>query len=211
MAAINIEFGKELKKYGAFDFNACYNCGNCTAVCSLSTEEDSFPREMVRFSVLGLEDDIRSSLKPWLCYYCGECSTYCPQEANPGELMMSLRRWLTTKYDWTKLSGLLYRSLPLTIIGFILAAIGVLIFSVLEKFNLQAIMHTGHIFEIIAIAAVFGFILLPNIIRMWWLIIVKPKIKVPLIKYLTGFGDLIAVSYTHLRAHETVLDLVCRL
>ena len=25
------------------------------------------------------------------------------------------------------------------------------------------------------------------------------------------FSDLIAVSYTHLRAHETVLDLVCRL
>ena len=55
MAAINPEFGKELNKYGAFDFNACYNCGNCTAVCSLSTEEDSFPREMVRFSVLGME------------------------------------------------------------------------------------------------------------------------------------------------------------
>ena len=25
------------------------------------------------------------------------------------------------------------------------------------------------------------------------------------------FGTVIAVSYTHLRAHETVLDLVCRL
>jgi quinone-modifying oxidoreductase subunit QmoC len=132
MAAVNTEFGKELKKYGAFDFNACYNCGNCTAVCSLSTEEDSFPREMVRFSVLGMKEDIKSSLKPWLCYYCGECSTHCPQEANPGELMMSLRRWLTTEYDWTKLSGLLYRSLPLTIIGFIIIAIGVLIFSALE-------------------------------------------------------------------------------
>ena len=46
MAAVNPEFGKELNRYGAFDFNACYNCGTCTAVCSLSTEEDSFPREM---------------------------------------------------------------------------------------------------------------------------------------------------------------------
>ena len=27
----------------------------------------------------------------------------------------------------------------------------------------------------------------------------------------TGVADLVAVSYTHLRAHETVLDLVCRL
>ena len=27
----------------------------------------------------------------------------------------------------------------------------------------------------------------------------------------TGLVDIAAVSYTHLRAHETVLDLVCRL
>ena len=200
MADINPGFGKELKKYGAFDFNACYNCGNCTAVCSLSTEEDSFPREMLRFSVLGLKDDIKSSLKPWLCYYCGECSTHCPQEANPGELMMSLRRWLTTEYDWTKLSGLLYRSLPLTIIGFIIIAIGVLIFSALENFNLQSIMHIGHVFEIIAIASVFGFILLPNITRMWWLIILKPRIKVPFMKYITGFGELIVHMFTQKRS-----------
>ena len=26
-----------------------------------------------------------------------------------------------------------------------------------------------------------------------------------------GYGQQVAVSYTHLRAHETVLDLVCRL
>ena len=200
MAVINPEFGKELKKYGAFDFNACYNCGNCTAVCSLSTEEDSFPREMLRFSVLGMKDEIKSSLKPWLCYYCGECSTHCPQEANPGELMMSLRRWLTSEYDWTKLSGLLYKSFPLTVLALILSAIGVLVFSNSEKFNLETIMHSGHIFEMIAIAAVFGFILLPNIIRMWWFIILKPNIKIPVSKYFTGLKELAIHMFTQKRA-----------
>jgi quinone-modifying oxidoreductase subunit QmoC len=136
MATINPRFREELNKYGAFDFNACYNCGNCTAVCSLSTEGDSFPREMVRFSVLGLEDDIKSSLKPWLCYYCGECTTNCPRTAYPGELMMALRRWLTSVYDWTGLSGLLYKSLPLSIFAFILTALGVIIFSIYQKFDL---------------------------------------------------------------------------
>ncbi len=200
MAAITPEFGIELKNFGAFDFNACYNCGTCTAVCSLSTEEDSFPREMLRFSVLGLKDDIKSSLKPWLCYYCGECSTHCPQTANPGELMMSLRRWLTSEYDWTKFSGLLYQSIPLTSITFIVAAIGVLAFSMYESFNLATIMHFGHIFEMIAIAAVFGIILLPNIIRMWWFIILKPKIKVSLLKYVKGLWDLILHMFTQKRA-----------
>jgi len=91
MARINPEFSNELKKYGAFDLNACYNCGNCTAVCTLSDEENSFPRKMVRYSVLGLEHELEASLDPWLCYYCGECTTTCPREADPGELMMSLR------------------------------------------------------------------------------------------------------------------------
>src|SRR5664280_2091182 len=31
------------------------------------------------------------------------------------------------------------------------------------------------------------------------------------LEMLSGLGDMYAVSYTHLRAHETVLELVCRL
>jgi quinone-modifying oxidoreductase subunit QmoC len=200
MAAINTEFGKELSKYGAFDFNACYNCGTCTAVCSLSTEEDSFPREMLRFSVLGMEDDIKSSLKPWLCYYCGQCTTYCPQEANPGELMMSLRRWLTSVYDWTKLSGLLYRSLFATVTAMVLVAAAVLIYAFASDFNLEKIMHTGHLFEMIAIGSVFAVILLPNIIRMWWFIVIKPGIKVPVSKYFSSIYDLLVHMFTQKRS-----------
>jgi ferredoxin len=200
MAEINPEFGKKLKKYGAFDFNVCYNCGNCTAVCSLSTEEDSFPREMLRFSTLGLQDEIKSSLKPWLCYYCGECSTHCPQNANPGELMMSLRRWLTTVYDWTKLSGLLYRSLSLTIIAMVVLAAGVVAYSFSTSFDLETIMHYGHLFEMVAIASVFGLILLPNIVRMWWFIILKPETQVNITKYFTGLWELIVHMFTQKRA-----------
>jgi quinone-modifying oxidoreductase, subunit QmoC len=200
MAAINPQFGKELIKYGAIDFNACYNCGNCTAVCSLADEKDSFPREMVRFSVLGLEDEIKSSLKPWLCYYCGECTTYCPRTAYPGELMMSLRRWLTSVYDWTGLSGLLYKSLPLSIIAFVLAALGVAVFSIYEKSDLTAVMYYGHFFEILAISIVFAAILLPNIIRMWWFTILKPGIKASPKKYFSEFIGLIIHMFTQKRS-----------
>jgi len=200
MATINPEFGKELEKYGAFDFNACYNCGTCTAICSLSTEEDSFPREMVRLSTIGDEEDIKASLKPWLCYYCGECSSNCPRQANPGELMMSLRRWLTSVYDWTGLSGLLYKSLPISIIAFIFTAIAVIGFSAYEDFNLEKIMHAGHYFEMIAIGSVFAIILLPNIIRMWWFVIEKPKIKVPFTAYFKALGELFIHMFTQKRA-----------
>ncbi|HDP76097.1 MAG TPA: 4Fe-4S dicluster domain-containing protein [Bacteroidales bacterium] len=122
MPTINPNFANEIIKFGAKDFNLCFNCGNCTAICSLSTNDETFPRELIRYSTLGLEDELKSSLKPWLCYYCGECSTHCPRQANPGELMMSLRRWLTAQYDWTGLSGLLYKNLW----AYILAMITVL-------------------------------------------------------------------------------------
>jgi quinone-modifying oxidoreductase subunit QmoC len=200
MATINPAFGKELKKYGAFDFNACYNCGTCTAICSLSTENDSFPREMVRSSVLGDTENIKASLKPWLCYYCGECTSHCPREAAPGELMMSLRRWLTSVYDWTGLSGLLYKSLPLSIIAFLLATIAIIWYSIYENFNLEKIMLVGHYFEMIAIASVFAIILLPNIIRMWWFVIGKPKVKVPITSYFKSLGELFVHMFTQKRS-----------
>jgi len=200
MAQINPDFAKELKKYGAIDLNACYNCGTCTSVCSLSTEESSFPREMVRYSVIGLDSEIKSSLKPWLCYYCGECSTDCPRQANPGELMMTLRRWLISKYDWTGLSGVLFKSLPASIIAFVLIAFLVIAVGFKEKFNTESLMHLGHYFELFSILIVFAVILVPNIIRMWWLTIVKPKVKVPVPLYIKTFTDLIVHMFTQKRS-----------
>lgn len=200
MANINPSFSKELKKYGAFDLNACYNCGTCTATCSLSTKEDSFPREMVRYSSLGLEDEIKSSLKPWMCYYCGECSSNCPREANPGELMMSLRRWLTAKYDWTGLSGLLYKSFLITSLLFILSAIGVIWYSASLNHELEPIMHLGHTFEMLAILSVFVIILLPNLVRMWWFVEGRQEKKAPLKAYFRSMGELFIHMFTQKRA-----------
>jgi ferredoxin len=200
MAKVDPKFGKELIKYGAVDFTACYNCGTCTAVCSLSTEENSFPREMVRYSVLGMKDSILASNKPWLCYYCGECTTHCPKTANPGELMMTLRRWLTSKYDWTGLSAFFYKFPFLTPILFLLLAIGVVFYAYLENYNVEKIMNVGHYFEFFAVLTVGVTILLPNLIRMWWFLIGKQKIKVPFKQYLIQFKELIVHMFTQKRA-----------
>jgi len=157
---------------------------------------------MVRYSTLGLEDDIKSSLKPWMCYYCGECSTDCPRQAHPGELMMSLRRWLTAKYDWTGLSGLLYKYLSAYIIGFVLTLVGLILFAAKQNWNHELIMHYGHYFEMFAIASVFAVILLPNIIRMWYFTIIKPKVKAPFKSYYQAFSDLLVHMFTQKRFLE---------
>ena len=105
---INTDFNKELNPFGKGDWNECYHCGNCTAICPLSKDGFLFPRKDIRAIQMGLSKKLDSSLEPWLCYYCGECSETCPRDANPGELMMTLRRYLTSRYDWTGLSKLFY-------------------------------------------------------------------------------------------------------
>ncbi|MEJ2555045.1 MAG: 4Fe-4S dicluster domain-containing protein [Anaerolineae bacterium] len=100
----------ELKEYGNINVEACFNCGNCTAICPLSTDETPFPRNNIRLLQLGLKDRLLQGLDPWLCYYCGDCSATCPRGAEPGEAQMTLRRWLTAQYDLTGLSGRFYTS-----------------------------------------------------------------------------------------------------
>jgi len=113
-------FLKEIKKYGAFDISACFNCGNCTAVCPLSEGRDNFPRKMIRYSQLGLRDRLIASKEFWLCYYCGECSDTCPRLAEPGEFMASARRYLISSFDLSGISRLLYTSKIFTAIFMII-------------------------------------------------------------------------------------------
>jgi ferredoxin/nitrate reductase gamma subunit len=103
-------FLAELKRYGAFDASACFNCGNCTAVCPLSTPEEPFPRKMIRYAQVGMKDRLLSSPELWLCYYCGECSATCPRQAEPGEAMAAARRYAIASYDVTGLAARMYKS-----------------------------------------------------------------------------------------------------
>jgi heterodisulfide reductase subunit C len=100
----------EMKKLGAFDISACFNCGNCTAVCPLSTEEEAFPRKMIRYAAVGLQDKLLSSAELWSCDYCGECTKTCPRSADPGGFMMAARRYAIKKYSWGRISDAMYSS-----------------------------------------------------------------------------------------------------
>lgn len=106
---VNTQITRELAKYGGDTATKCFNCGNCTAVCSLTDEATSFPRKYIRFIQLGLTDKMKGSCEPWACYYCGDCIDTCPRDAEPGKMMMAARRWLTATYDWTGISRLMYR------------------------------------------------------------------------------------------------------
>jgi ferredoxin len=105
---IDPELKYELMKYGARDFNECFNCGNCTAVCNLTGKSAVFPRLLIRDGVLGLKKNILTSTELWMCYGCGDCSESCPRQANPGGYMSALRRYVIAQYDVTGLSKLMF-------------------------------------------------------------------------------------------------------
>ena len=81
MSKINPAFASDIKKYGAYDLDACYNCGSCTAVCNITAEDANFPRMFIHHGLLGQKDEILGSRELWLCYACGDCTATCPRQA----------------------------------------------------------------------------------------------------------------------------------
>lgn len=198
---VNPKLIHELEKYGAQDVQNCYHCGNCSAVCPHADEFFVFPRKSMRMLQMGLEKRIEASLEPWLCYYCGQCSTGCPRGAEPGETMMSLRRWLTSRYDFTGISRLFYRSWKAEAVVLaavaLLSALGFLIFgfsqgSIHHYDGEQAFLPSAsiHIFDW-GMAAVLSALLLINSIRMWWFTTGgNPRIRPKLGTYLKALYQL---------------------
>ena len=179
-ARVNPNLIDDVKHYGANDVVKCYQCGNCSAACTHSKGEHVFPRKSVHYLQMGLEKPLRASLDPWLCYYCGECSDQCPRGAEPGETMMSLRRWLTAQYDFTGISKMLYRSGTSEVIAVLVVAlltgIGFLAFGFTQGGGNLAVYdgpgaflpaHDIHIFDW-TMGSILGLLLGINCIRMWY-------------------------------------------
>jgi ferredoxin len=120
---VDPQFLTELKKYGAMNVEKCFNCGNCTAICPLSTDSETFPRRIIHYAQLGLKEKLLGSKELWLCYYCGECTKTCPQQADPGEFMATARRYTIASYDPLGLAKLLYTSPVLSSIFLLLLAV----------------------------------------------------------------------------------------
>ncbi len=186
----------DIRKYGHFDTSACYQCGSCTIVCDLADNSVSFPRKMLRYGLFGLKKLLRGSVEPWICYYCGDCSTSCPRETEPGEAMMTLRRYLTAQYDWTGLSAKLYKSKiwELGALFVVSAFMSFLIWYfhgplVTERVELNTFAppHLVHTFDLILFAVLASF-LVSNAFRMYWFIMHQGS-KAGIFDILRGFRE----------------------
>ena len=196
---------RDLEHFGLKDAKKCFHCGNCTAVCPLSTAENSFPRRFHKYIQMGLTEKLLKSPEPWLCYYCGDCSTTCPRGAEPGETMMAMRRWLTSRYDWTGFSRKFYTSESFEIIA--VAVVGILVGLALVLFRASN-PNMEHAFlnsvwpapaiEIadLIMAAVLTFFLLSNTARCAWFVMGNLLFKIPLGIYLAKAKELVFHFFT---------------
>jgi len=224
---IDPSFVNEIAMYGGDTVNKCFNCGNCTAVCALSEGETVFPRKSIRYMQLGMRDKLQASHEPWMCYYCGGCSDTCPREAEPGEVMMAMRRWLTAKYDWTTLSRRMYLSDAWEIGMLVVVALIVLaLFTLPGNFGFRLLNATAagnpdialtvnlehfapkdmvHIGDLI-LAGLLGFFLLSNAARMWYFIMRGEQVSLG--TYIAQFKELVVHGLTQKRWSKCDNDTV---
>ncbi len=141
----DLQLIKYLKENGGGDLKKCYQCATCTSVCQLSNEEYGFPRRQMLLAQWGLKEQLMKDPSPWLCFYCGDCSKRCPRKGNPGETMMNLRRYLTSCYDWTGLSRLMYSSVFWEIgVLIAVAAVIILLFTLPQNFGFGLLAQSGN-------------------------------------------------------------------
>ena len=198
----------ELKAYGAVGIEKCFNCGNCTAICPLTSDKYAFPRNMIRLTQVGMKKRMQSSLDPWLCYYCGDCSETCPKQAEPGESMMAMRRWLTAQYDWTGLAHKFYTSKAWEFGSIIL--LGALVFMLIAvlhgpidtehvALNTFAPLHIVHAADWI-MAGLLVFFISSNVLRMYQMTMLRGhNPKIPFIIYITEAWNLVFHAVTQRR------------
>ena len=199
---VNLSLKDELFLYGSKDWNQCFQCGNCTATCHTTENGFFFPRKTVRQVLMGLKKSLQINIDPWLCTYCGDCSKTCPREANPAEMMMSIRRYLISVYDWTGISKLLYKSKKLELAAiFGLALIVMVLYFLFTTFpsgaaaqwigsdggaliNKMAPWRRIHLGDWIMAAGLITLIV-TNVFYMWYKIIYEDKsLKLGFIDYL---------------------------
>ncbi len=91
IAQINSGSGLNLKK--------CYQCATCSVACTISHDDQPFPRKEMIHASWGLKDRLIANPDIWLCYNCGDCSELCPRDARPSDVLNTLRKMSIKEYS----------------------------------------------------------------------------------------------------------------
>jgi quinone-modifying oxidoreductase subunit QmoC len=96
----DLSFIKYLKSAGGDTLKKCYQCATCSVVCPLSKDGSPFPRKEMIWAQWGQKDKLIADVDTMLCHNCGDCNTYCPRGAKPGEVLGAIRAYAYTHFGF---------------------------------------------------------------------------------------------------------------
>jgi len=108
------EFRKELMDRGGNTVTRCYQCATCSSVCELAPVGAPFPRAQMLGAQWGLQDKLINDPAIWLCHQCNDCTTRCPRDAKPGDVMSALRSMAIEKMAVPSFLGKLVGNISFT-------------------------------------------------------------------------------------------------
>jgi len=104
-------FTKEVIGLGGESLKKCFQCSTCSVVCTLSPEENPFPRKEMLWAQWGLKDRLLGDPDIWLCYQCNDCTVHCPRDAGPGNVLAALRNYSFGHYANPAFLGKAFRNI----------------------------------------------------------------------------------------------------
>jgi heterodisulfide reductase subunit C len=96
---VHNEFAQKVEEISGQNLFACYQCGNCTAGCPVSFAMDLGPHQVIRFSLLGLEEEVLESNTFWICASCLQCTSRCPKGLDIARIMEAIRAVILRKKE----------------------------------------------------------------------------------------------------------------
>lgn len=85
------QFSKEIESISGVNVYNCYQCGKCTAGCSVGSFLEDSPSRIIRYIQLNQKELVYKSKTPFLCASCQTCSSRCPMDIDVARIMESVR------------------------------------------------------------------------------------------------------------------------
>ncbi len=99
------DFAERVFKMSGQDVRKCYQCGKCSAGCSVHIFNgmDVSPNRVMRMIQLGMEQEVLNTRSIWACVLCSTCTARCPRDIDIPRVMDALRieakkRGITQKF-----------------------------------------------------------------------------------------------------------------